>query len=531
MRHKLGTFALSLLLSVSAFGADKVDKTGAKMKNPTVFWGSIPPSSLDPSDGDYWNNIPLLESIYATPIHHDINGNFSSFVLDSFDYNPSTKTVTLVRKKKSNYSDGSSITVEDIAFSLVRTAKLFPNLPHISGIRGLEKWHNEGADLTVLPQGIQVIGDTIKIEFSGFVSRPLIGFTLPLFSIVPKRVFDLKTGKLRKEETPPSSGPYRIVAEKGKRYTLQIRPEIDDSDLKKAPPVFNLEFINSKELLDIANRASIDDAAVGMLPAIWTRKDVENLRESGFLRLLGSAQFGGLVINPEQEPWKSQMCRLFFGELIQNKIKNDATGNYPAEGGIFTKIMSGYKSLDELRRDSSIHISDADRAECIRIFRSNPFIIAHTHSEKNRIRKYLAEIVTDLKLPPLQEHLNQSWDDFTTLFISGQTNLAVISSGFWPDDVLNDFRMFFSEGTHPVIKFIAGLTETKSALKEVTEKIDPHSRSQIYRDYNQKLFDSGLYITVSHTTDFIYSKRNRKSVLNSSDTYKAPQPWQILSHD
>ena len=116
-----------------------VNAFGVNM-NEYIITETDQPTSLDPLDADQTQNLPVARMIYATPLEIDASDAISSLVLEKFSYDKLTKTIHWKVKKDLKYSDGESMTVEDVAFSVLRMTYARPKFPVIDSIEGVSEW-------------------------------------------------------------------------------------------------------------------------------------------------------------------------------------------------------------------------------------------------------------------------------------------------------------------------------------------------------------------------------------------------------
>ena len=141
-------------------------------------------TSLDPLDADLTHNLPVARMIYATPLEIDASDSITSLVLESFNYDRTSKTITWVVKKGLKFSDGTSMTADDVAFSVTRMLHARPKFPVIENIDGVSEWLKGSAPLSAEPSGIKIDGQKITIKLTKDSPHPLFRFCLR-FTMLP----------------------------------------------------------------------------------------------------------------------------------------------------------------------------------------------------------------------------------------------------------------------------------------------------------------------------------------------------------
>jgi ABC-type transport system substrate-binding protein len=115
---------------------------GAEMKEYVISESSRY-TSLDPLDADLHQNLSVARMVYATPLEIDATDTITSLVLDSFNYNKTTKTITWQVRPGLQFSDGKPLTVDDVVFSVTRMLHANPKFPVTKtyAIKKSSKWN------------------------------------------------------------------------------------------------------------------------------------------------------------------------------------------------------------------------------------------------------------------------------------------------------------------------------------------------------------------------------------------------------
>ena len=320
------------------------------------------PTSFDPLEADYYNNLPIARMIYLTPMEVSETNDFSSDILEKFQYDTTTNTIIWKVKKGLSFSDGSSILTEDVAFSVIRMLYTRPDFPVLKYVKGLNEWLKQDFPLKSYPSGISVEKDIIKIEFDQVVSNPLYRFCLELFSIIPKKCVDLKTNKITCQDIP-TSGKYKISNKSDKEWLFSKNSQIEFN----GPEEIIFEFWGKKNLvekiqgMDNYTVVHSDDIVISL-------KDQRELKKNFKIVNRPVANFSALLMNPKNI-FKNKNCRKVFAMTV-TKTFSQVSGSTP-EASIFTKIIPGYLTVDELDKQSESSFQE-DLKGCKGELRSSP---------------------------------------------------------------------------------------------------------------------------------------------------------------
>lgn len=476
-------------------------------------------TSLDPLDGDSSQNLPVARMLYATPLEINSDNTLTSRVLESFNYEQSTKTITWVVKKNVTYSDGSLITPEDIAFAVSRMAFTRPNFPLIKLISGLTEWLTTEKPLQTLPSGILVSGDTVSIKLVSDYPHPLFRFCLELFGIIPKSCVNLSSNKIECNDLP-SSGYYRKIEDSGNAVLFEKRPDIDLVQGKKSyPKQIRISYADIKSVIDNSSLLT-DRTVVQSSEAKLTKEQLKTLQANVEVSFTPAAWFTFLQINPDIPPFDRKECRTEFARVFRKNFSMES--NEVAEGSIFTKLVRGYKSLNELSQISS----SAEGAECRRKFAqvSIPWGFESTTPPafSNVIQKTAKELGIKIGGPIDFKDRKQEVE----AFLNNQSAFIFGRTGFWAMDPTGDIQMLFTPNLHKVLKHFWKDNILQDHLKTIVQNGEVNSDA--IDAVNSYLFQDGKINVYSHIRRF-YASKNKDLVKNLPIGITSPSPWHLFS--
>lgn len=492
----------------------QMSEAESKTVNSYVITETSLPTSLDPLDADSTQNLPVARMIYATPLEVSEKNGLSSAVLDSFKYDPKKRTVEWRVKEDLKFSDGTPISTEDVAFAVLRMAHARPRFPVIENIVGVEEWAKKDMALKSMPKGIQVNGRDISIVFSRDVEHPLFRFCLELFSIIPKSCVDLSTGKVKCDEIPVS-GYYRMLRKEKDSIQFVGRGEVVDS--AQRPERIDFLYIPA---IEVAERIKTlpKNAVLAGNEGSYMPSALRALESQLSFKFMPAARFADLDFNPDVEPFTDKRCRRFFAKAFRAAYA-DVTGKPErVEGSIFTKIIPGYLSLEQLGKAGS----DKDEAACLKKIRSGQIRWGYVRGEKSIFVETLERTFKNLEIKASEPRVVENRAELTQFFVEGKVAVLGSGSGFWAHDPLGDLKMLFTPNLHKGLQFVSRDHELQSLIgKALSGETDP-------KVVNQYIHDEAIFNVYAHLRRFFASPS--KDLLSDEIPFAitSPAPWQVF---
>ncbi len=328
-----------------------------------------PYTSLDPLDADSSLNLPVARMLYLTPFEMSEDDKLKSSLLEHFEFSTRDNVATWVVRKDLKYDNGTSVTPEDVAFSVARMAYVRPLFPVIREIAGVQDWLKSKDALSTYPKGITVEGQKISIRLSNPVDHPLFRFVLELFSVIPKSCVDLMTNKLVCAR-PPASGYYRIKSESKDEIIFEARSDFPAGvhlprqklirfHYKKPASIVDSSTLWPKKTVIAGNESSFSDDELAKLQKLF------------HLRPLPKNRFAALQINPNAKAFVAQECRLAFLQRFRDKLIEVGVLKQDVEASLTMAILPGYLDWEELRR-RAIPVSVRAFEKCAKELKRNP---------------------------------------------------------------------------------------------------------------------------------------------------------------
>ncbi len=479
-------------------------------------------TSLDPLDGDSSQNLPVARMLYATPVEINADNTLGSRLLESFDYDQSTKTIKWVVKDNVSYSDGSMITAEDIAFSVSRMAFTRPGFPLIKLIVGLDEWLKKSEPLKMYPSGIEVNGHTITIKLKEDYPHPLFRFCLELFSVIPKSCVNLNTNKIECRKIP-TSGYYEMVENVDDTLLFQKRPSIAEIQGKLTYPS-EIRFVYSDAAKILEDKALVSNKTViQSSEAKLTREQMKVVKSNYEVSFTPAAWFTLLQVNPNIAPFDKPECRFEFARLFRKNFEIESDEG--SEGSIFTKLVRGYKTLDDLTKIESQTHSNSDRARCLEEFRKSRIPWGFEKTTPITFSKAILKTAKDLGIQidgPLEF---KDRKEEVEKFVSDQSAFMYGRTGFWALDPTGDTQMLFTPNLHKGLKHFWNDQVLQGFLQTIVTNGEVNVST--VDAINNYLFQDAKLNVYSHIRRF-YASKNKELVQRFPIGITSPSPWHLF---
>ena len=484
-----------------------------------------PASSLDPLDADSSQNLPVARMLYLTPLEISKQDRLTSTLLESFRYDPVSMTIHWVVRSGLHYSDGTEISADDVAFSVLRMALARPTFPVIREIVGLQDWLRKPEPLRWFPSGVRVAGQNIEIQLAESVAHPLFRFCLELFSVIPRSCVDQKTNKMICKE-PPTSGYYRIISRSGN--IIDFLRVNSNAGIHGHPAPDRIKFIYREPAALMSGSLDVsDNTVVASHDGLYSHDDLNTLYHKYHVRTLAKSRFSGILLNPNFAPFKDKVCRQYFVDQYRLAYADTIGQKSEVEGSISSRIVPGYRSLSELQ---SKRVSPAIKAgqNCRQIFAEHPVSWGLLDAGGSAaFEPSMMATLTSLGQKNINPVIFETRAAQDRAFLNGEIQIIRIASGLWSLDPFGDMQMLFTPGLHATLKSLQQDQMLQSMLQNLRKEMPPAERRVAALAINQYLFDESIFNVVTHVKRlFFSSKSHGPAEMPLSIT--SPAPWQVF---
>ncbi|MCX6110595.1 MAG: ABC transporter substrate-binding protein [Proteobacteria bacterium] len=480
------------------------------------------PASLDPLDADSSDNLPVARMIYLTPLEVSSDDRLTSSILEKFSYDSASRTTTWIVRDGLQFSDGTLITADDVAFAVTRMALKRPNFPVIKEIVGLEAWTKMARPLASYPQGIRLEGRTISITFAERIDHPLFRFCLEIFSIIPRRSVDQETGKIL-YAAPPTSGYYSISHRDSDSITFVKRPAFPTVDGKKVPETIRFTYRKPRDLLAVMPGA-IDNYTVASTSEVMFKPgELNQLTKLYEQRDLPKAKFRALLINPETQPFRQKACRQQFAALFRQSYAKAMGSAEILEGSISPRIVTGYLPLHQLELQSPSSAAQ----QCFTSLAKHPLRWVKKNGPDTVFEQALMDTLRQIGQHDAGPVVTDTLDAADNTFIGGHAPISFFGSGLWALDPFGDLQMLFTPDLHKPLAHLQRDRVLQDMIAKLRTEVPPVERVQLATKLNSYLFEEAILNVFVHSRRFYLSKKGSPfRSLQASIT--SPTPWQVF---
>jgi len=513
--NRLLKHSISLLLGLVVFAASSL--AGSPMKHRFVIPGGLMPNSVDPLDLDQFSNYFPGQMIYLQPLEAGLDGKLTSHVLSDFQHDETSNLITF-KLGDWKYSDGSKVTIGDVALAIKRMALTRPSFPVLRSIEGIADWVKHAHPLTSSPKGLVVNGNTLTIQLSQKVFHPLFRFSLNVFSIIPSHCIDLQSSKVICK-APPTSGYYLAGTKNGTQIEYMLRGDLPKDIASRMPPSVVFEYA-PKPLQELTQDPAYD--SVGFAYDLdFTVPKYQELAQNFRIERLPSSWFSGFILNPKIKPFDRKECRRWFAKKFRSAFAAQDLGILQPSSSIFTSIIPGYMTEEQL--GAGVPESAAVEDTCLKALRAHDFVFAiKTQSTPPFVQNALDKLARDLQIKLAPSVVGTSTHD------RDKVAMRLANSGFWALDPVGDVQMLLSPNMHQDVADVASDPEVQALLKGIGSSMSPESISASMGKLNKYLHDDGLLNIFSNQGYFYISKKDRSKRPGATFSITVPYPWQVF---
>jgi ABC-type transport system substrate-binding protein len=466
------------------------------------------PDSFDPKNADMTQNLSVMRMLYATPLETDENNLLKSFVLKSFSYDELQSVAKFELKKGVRYSDGSLITINDIALAIARTGYFNPSFPVIKNIKGLQKWAMAKNGIRTMPEGMGIFGDTLTINFDQKMMNPLFRFCLELFSIIPAKCINLDTAEMVCERAP-SSGYFTLVSRADNKIEFEKRKDLTETVGEIAFEKITFEF---KSISDGCRGPIRENEIIAGSEIDFLSADCLNLSERQ-IHWMPSARFLVLRFNPHVPLFSKKEMRQYFAQVVRDQLAKNST--LIVENSLFPKLLPGYLRSEEFEKTGDLKS----------VFKNRKIMIPRIHSTLAVLFDAILEaakfLEMDIELIPQQQ-----MGDVADSFLKGKFPVIAGGSGFWAQDPIGDVSMWFTKNLHKTMTFAWDDDEVYRRIGKLEVELDPTQIKYQMEGFNRHIHEQSLLAPVLHYRRMFISSPSVAG-LNLPQAITSPAPWQL----
>ena len=467
-------------------------------------------SSFDPLDADYSKNIRVMRLLYSTPVEKDENGKLSSSILDRFEYDETLKTLTFQLKSDLKFSDGTSISLDDLKMSILRMLHERPTFDPLKYIEGIDKWQEQGKKLDNLPSGLSLNekNRTLTIKLSKHVNHPFERFTMEIFSVIPKKCIDIKSARMTCT-SPPFSGDYILEANDPPFFKFRKR-----SSKKNIPEKLNIVFMSPVRIIKYLDNFKSNHVILANeidIPPDHRFFIKNKFRDNS----IPEVRFFALVLNKRTETFKDKRVRQYFAKEYRATLKN-LFGR--EDGSIFTQISPGYIPLADLYGTIENFTEKEEQEIKNHLKKHPPKWMKNSFANHDPFQIYLKET---LKRMGIRESSILPEKDRTKemeLWKKGAFDIRPTHSGLDTNDPTLDLKMLFTKNMHYFLIDLQDDFQLQKMLGSINHTQVKKMDIDLLKKINQYLFEDSVFSIVANYSMGQYTLK--ESNLKFTNVYK-----------
>lgn len=321
--------AAAMAFSMAACGGNGGGSSAAAggdgPRTSMVYGMSAEPSTLDPMNIASMNTFTVTYALYDTLTAPDGSGNYVPYLCDDVQVSEDGLTYTIILNKEVKFQDGTTLTTEDIAFSIQRTIDA--------------GW---AADMARYIESVEAVDEntvvmTLNAPFNGMMGS----LASPFFSIMSKAYCEEK-GDEGLKRAPMGTGAYKLAEwVSGDHITL----EANEDYFAGAPAIktVTLRPITDKNTGMIALEAGEIDAFLNVNPS-----DIPTIEGNPDLKLYScdAASVLSLNMNVEDEILSNEKVRqaIFAAVNKDDIIAGALEGLGTAANSPVPTVCAGYSA-------------------------------------------------------------------------------------------------------------------------------------------------------------------------------------------
>lgn len=506
---------LILIMTVVFFNGNQHLKENKKIMNLNyIVTETSIPDSFDPLLADKSNNILMMRMLYHTPIQVNSSNELVSNVLERFEYSPNDfKIKFLIKKNLGQFSDGSQIDKKDILIAILRMSYFRPEFPVIKDIVGVQDWASKKNGLVELPKGITINENVIEVQLVRHNQNALFRFCLELFSIIPSRCIDLKSGQLICDQ-PSFSGYYDLESKTNKEYRFKKRNSIDKSveNILYNEIIFQYKTFEESCNIPLNENTIISGTDIGFNSSKCTSKFKPEQ-----VHWLQASRFGAVLFNPNVKPFNSARVRRYYANKIREYFSNKT--DMIVSKSLFSQLLPG-------------HLKDSRFPHEILPLKVNQDISISIANYANPISEMVSEAIDNASqeqgIARIKTHDDLSKN--TENFLNNKLGYILSASGFWPQDPIGDISMYFTKKLHTSLKFVWQDNKMYELIKSIEDEADSLKIKSKMEDLNQHLYEESLIANVIHFRR-LYIAHESVKTLNIPLSVTSPAPWHLIPNE
>lgn len=505
---RIFAIATLMLLSCGLFSPHRAP--ASEPQDLTVIMKS-PPMHLNNAVTSSTQTIQIATQLFASPLRYDLDWNPHPYLAASWDFSPDKKALTLRLVPDAVFHDGTPITSEDVAFSIMAIKANHPFKAMFEPVEAVD---------TPDPH-------TAVIRLSRPHPAILLCLAPPLCPIIPKHVYgdgqELRTHP--RNAAPVGSGPFRFVEMKAGEYViLEKNPRFF---IKDRPLLGRVIF---RFIKDPSGRMmAMSQGEAQLFPLMENTRNIARLEREAHLAVTGRGYegIGGhnwLEFNLRKVPFSdarvrravcSAIDRDFIMKRLHGGLSTPSTGPLiPAspfyEGNVETYPLDLAKAAALL--DEAGYKPGKGGVRFSAVLDFEPGLPEQQKMVAEYLKSQLRRIGIDVRL-----HASPDWASWAERVSNGTHDMTLAITFSWGDPVIGTHRSYMSDNIRKGVPYsnMSGYRNQRvdELLTAAGQEADPAKRSAMYKEFQKLVVEDApiayLNVIPYHT---VYDKRLRNVV-------------------
>jgi ABC-type transport system substrate-binding protein len=438
------------------------------------------PFSSDPMKYDFFIHHVAFTSTYSTLVSTFQGREIKGVLAKRWHHDPDFKVWEFEIRDDLKFSNGDSITVNDVRMSLKRIAFLKSKQKSRSGLceflEGIDSFNDYSKDIA----GISVNGNKLVLRFSKSMKDVLEKISFGIYAIVHPSAFDKSTLEWIDNKKVISSGAYEVTTWTEKDYTLKLRDNFNP--FKKDNRIAEIRFKSIDEVNN-SNDLKDTDLVIADTTTLMVNSDFKYI-SSDIGTKIGYVYCYGW--NKKNHPLSNIEIRKWLRERMYQSLENQG---FKYTTSFFPEIMEGVKRID---RDK----------ELVKPTYAPFSIITHNfYTSKlleNKNKKSVAETFEEaFNLMASDSNVSLSKQKIEDGADFNHFDLIIKGTGIDVLDPIEDIRFMF-------------LSKQGIKLPDATGEIKEELKSEVpnIQKINQLLWDQAIIWPLRHYSTGLWVKNN-----------------------
>lgn len=485
-----------VMLALTACGGNNTESKRTDLN----FAIASEPNSLDPMAIAMMSTFTVTDSIYDNLVEESDNGKYRGALAESYDISKDGKTYTFHLRKGVKFHDGSTMTADDVVFSINRTIKKGWAFDMTAAIKNVEK----------------VDANTVRLNLTKPFGGMLGSLASPYFSVMSKNYLKEHGDKVA-ERKPMGTGAYKFVEWKNGDH---ITVEANKNYWGGAPKIKTVTFkpITDKNTGLVALQGNETDAYLNV-----NYSDIDSIKHDDKLEIkqTDAASVLSINMNIERKPFNNLKVRQAINYAInkENIISGALEGNGKEANSAISPTCEGYS------KDVMAYKYNPEKAKALlKAAKVDGLKVTIKIKEDTKVQKVAQVVQSQLKAVGIQAKIEimEAGAYTTDVYTNGNYQMTITS---WTAMFTDAYSLLYSQFHKDCYGPTGNITHVRSdklsdMLDSAAEK-SGSAKEDAYKKVAQYINDSAYVVPMVYEPTTITTNASLKGVkANPLGVYK-----------